>query len=540
MNVNRNSSRFLATFSTLVLGLIVFLPSQVASAATITVTTTFDGTGGPDCTLRDAIVAANTDTSRGGCPAGYGPDTITLAEGATYILTMGEFVIQSQINIEGNGSVIERSSADGTPEFRIFYLSPDGNLTLNDLTISNGANPYEGGGVKNYSGTLTLKRSTINGNRNGGIINLYGASLNIYNSLISANSGGGIINLQGSVVIDHSTISGNIENRNGGGIHNYSGSVDIENSTIRDNTGAGIVNLYGEVDIENSTFSGNIENTNGGGIHNYYGSADIKNSTFSGNTASSNGGGIYNRGELRITNSTISENIAAGNGGGICNYGASLELANTIIASQSSGADCSGTVTSLGYNLDSDGTCNLSSVGDFSGADPHLGPLQDNGGPTRTHALLFGSPAMDGVPVSDCPLNTDQRGVSRPKGMACDIGAFELEYSAIEVEIDIKPDSDLNSINLWSNGKVSVAVLTTDIFDANNVDPVTVLFAGASPLSWVIEDVDYDGDMDLIFHFKTQELSICERCSEATLTGKTIDEELILGKDSVQLVPGMN
>ena len=106
-----------------------------------------------------------------------------------------------------------------------------------------------------------------------------------------------------------------------------------------------------------------------------------------------------------------------------------------------------------------------------------------------------------------------------------------------EVGIDIKPGSDPNSINLGSKGVVPVAVLTTDDFDSSNIDPTTVIFAGASPVRWTIEDVDGDGDMDLLFHFKTQELNLTESSTEATLTGETYGGNPIEGTDTVNIVP---
>lgn len=107
----------------------------------------------------------------------------------------------------------------------------------------------------------------------------------------------------------------------------------------------------------------------------------------------------------------------------------------------------------------------------------------------------------------------------------------------IEVEIDIKPGSDPNSINLGSKGVVPVAVLTTDDFDASTVDPTTVEFAGASLVRWTMEDVDSDGDMDLLFHFKTQELELDKDSTEATLTGETYGGNPIEGTDTVNIVP---
>ena len=114
---------------------------------------------------------------------------------------------------------------------------------------------------------------------------------------------------------------------------------------------------------------------------------------------------------------------------------------------------------------------------------------------------------------------------------------FVCEWDVRTVVIDIKPGSYPNSINLGSQGKVPVAILTTDVFDALTVDPVSVLFAGAEPLGWVVEDVDFDGDTDLLFHFKTQELQLDEHSNEAGLAGSTFDGQGIEGIDTVKIVP---
>ncbi|MBA7569753.1 hypothetical protein ES708_11494 [subsurface metagenome] len=107
----------------------------------------------------------------------------------------------------------------------------------------------------------------------------------------------------------------------------------------------------------------------------------------------------------------------------------------------------------------------------------------------------------------------------------------------ILVTIDIKPGSDPNSINLKSRGVLPVAVLTTDDFDASTVDPSTVVFADASPVRWTMEDVDSDGDLDLLLHFKTQELNLTEESTEVTLTSETVDGQPIQGTDTVNIVP---
>jgi hypothetical protein len=107
----------------------------------------------------------------------------------------------------------------------------------------------------------------------------------------------------------------------------------------------------------------------------------------------------------------------------------------------------------------------------------------------------------------------------------------------LAVEIDVKPGSHTNSINLKSKGKVPVAILTTDDFDANTIDPETVIFAGANPLRWRMKDVDNDSDDDMLLHYMTQELELTEESIEASLEGETYDGMKINGTDSVRIVP---
>lgn len=161
------------------------------------------------------------------------------------------------------------------------------------------------------------------------------------------------------------------------------------------------------------------------------------NSTFSSNTATgSSGGGIYNaNATLTLINTTFSGNSAGSNGGGIrADGGGTVFMYNTVIANSSSGGDCfgAGTFTSQGYNLDSDSTCNLVGTGDKPGQDPLLGPLQNNGGPTFTHEIQTGSPAIDTADNTSCPA-TDQRGITRPQGAKCDTGAYEVAVAAPSV-----------------------------------------------------------------------------------------------------------
>jgi hypothetical protein len=182
----------------------------------------------------------------------------------------------------------------------------------------------------------------------------------------------------------------------------------------------------------------------GGGIYNV-GTMFISNATVAGNSAvvffgntriSGSGGGIYNIKTVDISNSTVSSNNAVKLGsGGIANDSGTATFQNTIIANNSRG-NCDGTMISNGYNLSSDGSCNLSGPGDLNNTDPMIGPLQNNGGPTQTMALPSGSPAIDAGNPSGCTdghghlLRTDQRGQPRPDkedSGGCDMGAYELQ-----------------------------------------------------------------------------------------------------------------
>jgi len=270
--------------------------------------------------------------------------------------------------------------------------------------------------------------------RESGVVTLTGMTVkNLQSGWASA-----ILN-DGVALVTDCTVSGN-SSYFGAGIFNYSGTMIVTRSTLRENKatffqagapGGGILNA-GMMTVTNSTLSGNSavsddDGDSGGGIINW-GRMTLINSTLSGNSADV-GGGIYNEGRMTLINSTVSGN-SADSGGGISNEG-TMTLTNSVIANSSGGTDCSGTITSLGHNIDSDGSCGLTAAGDLPGIDPLLGPLQDNGGPTLTHALLEGSPAIDSGDDTACPAR-DQRGVRRPwdgdwDGLAqCDIGAFEL------------------------------------------------------------------------------------------------------------------
>jgi hypothetical protein len=268
----------------------------------------------------------------------------------------------------------------------------------------------------------------------------------------SANDGGGIgISNSGTqLTLSNSIIASNTAG-NGGGI-SFVGSLTLNNSTVSGNTatasGGGIWNLNGTLTLNNSTISGNTAGASGGGIKDDGFMTILNNSTVSGNTASGNGGGInYGSNTLLLNNSSVAVNTAGTIGGGLGSdsSGGIVTLQNTILAGNTAGTgpECSGVIGSSGYNLiGNDSDCTFTSTtGDQVGTssnpiNPRWGPLQDNGGPTFTHALQTGSPAIDaGNPAApgtggNACLATDQRGLIRPTGAVCDIGAFEGQVPA--------------------------------------------------------------------------------------------------------------
>jgi len=290
---------------------------------------------------------------------------------------------------------------------------PKVQVKLSGMTFRNGAGQEDGGGIYNCFGTLTVIDSIITGNRiasgNGsygygaGIYNCPSSTLTLINTTISNNSAliGGAICNGGTLTIMNSTFSGNV---------------------ARQHEGGGIAN-YGTLTITNSTFSGNIARPSllgslAGGIL--------------------NGGLFQSSGTLSINNSTLSGNIArGGKGSGIFNVkGSTVVLQNSIVANNT-GGNCHGTVTSHGYNLSSDGTCDFDSAGDLNNTDPKLGKLRNNGGPTQTMAEFLESPTVDAGNPEGCTdgqghlLTTDQRGAPRPgkhkRDQRCDMGAYERQ-----------------------------------------------------------------------------------------------------------------
>lgn len=313
-------------------------------------------------------------------------DSIRVAP-ATYTENL---TISTSLKIFGAGA--NTTILDGGGVGRVLSIS-SGNVTLSGLTIRNGAAAY-GAGIFN-SGTLLVIASAISGNRAKAVYYC------LYRKICQGPEGGGIYN---------------------------SNMLTIRSSTLEGNSAEG---AYPDCAVDRICL------VHGGGIFNQ-GKIIMSNSTVANNVAISasgpyaRGGGISNGGIAIISNSTMSGN-AAYPGGGISG---AVVIQNSIVANSPSGGNCDGDVTSNGYNLSSDGTCNLSNTGDLNNTNPMLGALQNNGGPTQTMALLPGSPAIDAGNPGGCTdgqghlLKTDQRGKPRPDKEdtgGCDMGAYELQ-----------------------------------------------------------------------------------------------------------------
>jgi len=321
--------------------------------------------------------------------------TINVPAG-TYTLSNGPLTVTYNLNVAGAGArstIIERSAQ--APTARVFefnsFTHNVGGVTIRN-GIANAANNFFGGNIRAQNAILTISGSTITGG--------------------SGSSGGGISNVTGQLTVRNSTISGNRADTGGGdagaiqnfGDANNPASLTVENSTISDNSArlaGGIIsggNVLNSVAIKNSTIASNASLDRGGG-----------------------GGLLIGTGTASIENTIIAQNSSSG----------------TPLTPNCS-TDPGATIGSLGFNLESGTDCGFAASGDQQSKDPMLGPLQNAGGPTDTRPLLAGSPALNAGRTATC-LSTDQRGVPRPQGPACDIGAYEAQVGVPDTLIVTGP-----------------------------------------------------------------------------------------------------
>lgn len=358
------------------------------------------GFGDPPPCSKEFLIQSIDDANANG----PGLDVIDLDPGCTYQLDVvhntvegnnGTPSITSEIVINGNGATVRRDVGSGKSAIRLFHVSQGGILTLNDLTLRDGvgmepvdvADPIRnsGGAIFN-NGTLTVNSCVFDLNK----AKLKGGA--VYNA--------GTMTVTNTTFYDNMVNIGNEAGESGGAIYN-TGTATLTGSTLNMNaasqSGAGIANS-GTMTVTNSTITNNA--TTLAGI--------------------ASGAAVMNSGSITISYTTIAENYSTA-AGAVFSATDTIEIHNSIIA-DNYGGDCSYPATSaiLGMNINSDGSC-----GAMTTADPLLEPLAHNGGPTMTHAIPVGSPARDAA-FGLCPP-TDQRGVARPQGAACDLGSYEYE-----------------------------------------------------------------------------------------------------------------
>ncbi|MCO5186983.1 MAG: hypothetical protein M9918_02090 [Anaerolineae bacterium] len=437
------------------------------------------------CSLVEAIITANTDVPTGGCLDVGGADTILLA-GNTYSYTVRYDsiflaalpVIRSEITIEGNNSTIERDSGAAT-NFRIMRVHVGGNLTLNQVTLTGGNAGFgSGGALSLQEGEVTVNDSTITGN--------------------TALMGGGLyVSSGGTLAINNSAISGNSASDNGGGLAAYkkdttptSVTVTVNDSTISGNSaqsGGGILSFARSlgsatlvtVTVNNSTISGNTATSGGGGVYNYayegigppQATITLNNSTLTGNSAAI-GGGVYSLQYSGTANTYLHRSIVSGNSATVGDELVSAGGGNVYLADYNLLGDSSQT-NAEAFSGASPGASDISAT--IDGTNPtHLSDILDttlanNGGPTLTHALVPVSPAIDEAPAAACaasPINgLDQTGAPRAGGPGnggdeCDIGA--VEYANPSYPTEIIPTPGAAGLNGYDGCSLVEAIITAN------------------------------------------------------------------------------
>jgi CSLREA domain-containing protein len=561
--------RLISGFGVLIL---VCLVSPAAGAATIVARDLVDDTDTSNgtCTLREALRSANTNLSVDACTAGSAvvADVIQVLPGIHVVdLSSGndeDSALTGDLDVLGpvtiQGSAADYSIIDGTgagASDRLFHVHQSANAvnfirvalrggTAADTTqgggvlwnLESGSTPVQlveveiseghasgGGGILN-DGNMTILRSRVfdnqtsidlasENNHGGGIASQgFNARLRIEDSEISGNQagedGGGLWIDGGAFVLYRSRIDGNQAGRAGGGLLVGSTDYDVDYVEFSDNDSfyGGGVFMTGAGEVKHSAFVGN-QATVGGGLFDSFGGF-VRFSTISGNTAMQGAGVYANSNQTLLDSNTIARNF----GEGVYND-SGVFLENTLLA-ENSGGNCAGTAPAFGaFNLDDANSCGfVSSAGtpNFPNTAPLLGPLQNNGGPTRTMALLPGSPAIDVVTSEirmNCEQMRDQRGHPRGRprtqnGLGedvylCDLGAFEVTSPFVVDSLADAVDADLNDDICSTTG--GVCTLRAAVQQANQIAGFNEIELGAGThllsLLGAGDDVALTGDLDV-------------------------------------------
>jgi hypothetical protein len=348
-------------------------------------------------------------------------------------------------------------------------------LLLHDSSISRSAAYAAAGGTTAPSGrTRTWNASALSGpnggTATGGGISLRATLANVSgctfdNNRCSGGTGGiGGTRLQGTGGGE----GGLGGHASGGGLTATDGVLSITNSTFYSNSVIGGLGGIGGANNGGAP-GGTGGDAFGGAIHSVTGSVVLVNASFAENFSVAGLGGSGGAGETN----TMGVMGASGSafGGALANESAEVAIVNSLFKHHAANTNAFGVFIDLGHNISSDASFAFSQSSSFSNIDPLVGPLADNGGPTRTLALLSGSPAIDAVNDEHCPP-TDQRGVSRPFGAHCDIGAFEVERATFSLSGVVKERVGVPGITV-SAGDVNTITGTIGAYTIRN------LFAGS-------------------------------------------------------------
>ena len=386
--------------------------------------------GGDDVKDADGVTATiNGDNSH----------HVVYAENVTNAALDGFIITGGSANAGDEDSSNPRNSGGG------MYATGSSPSVTGCIFSGNGAYAF-GGGMYAKGGGPAVTGCTFSGNSadsGGGMFNDASGGLVVTDSFFlqnaADNNGGGLFNKQSSPTVTNSVFSENAA-FNGGGVYNTQSSPAVTDCSFAGNSansGGGMFNAdESHPSVAGCTFSTNSAAA-GGGMYNFnLSNPVVTNCTFSGNSSTGEGGGMYNRlsSSPAVMNCTFSGNSAAVEGGGMFNYDGSNPVAtNSIFWSAAGGeiSDTPGSTPALTYCVVQGG---YEGTGNTD-ADPKLEALADNGGSTRTHALLAGSSAL-GAGTSTGAPGTDQRGIARPRGPKYDIGAYEAEAGSLTVTIE--------------------------------------------------------------------------------------------------------
>jgi parallel beta-helix repeat protein len=373
----------------------------------------FDTNTPPVVTIKDLDVSGNSDD-----------DGIFVEDATAHVI---DCVVSHN---DGNGIDIEDQSTGTVTGSDVNDNGNEG--VVLDIERGDVANNAQRRGPVLPSGTVT--DSTVNGNQDGGVIVEEGEAT-VTRTTLDSNVGAGMV-LDGSGAegsLTTSTVSNTVPFTSdvdapdafGGGVLVFpGGTVTIDTSTIFGNTGQGVLSFLGDVTINNSTISGTIQPRDEGGQ-----SGGVEDLPYGGIAIDDEVPAVARPGKTVFGRASVN-NVSARKAPPVSD----VNVTGTIVADNTTLDDCNGDVTDGGYNLDSDGTCSWSATGSISNGNAKLGPLANNGGSTKTLLPAKGSAAIDHIPTGSANCSTsadDQRGVSRPQGKKCDIGAVEAAQPPI-------------------------------------------------------------------------------------------------------------